>query len=152
MVAAAGAVRIAVYYAFEQSYSGFSNSTANGGGGGTAGQRGTVAFINTTENHLRVSSQALTFGEDASIAYNAITLENGAVLTIGGGSTINVVNSMNITGNSTIILQGKDTTGQVDGQWVGERALQSMPVILRLNLVRRFLRMGRVMWGALVLE
>jgi hypothetical protein len=114
-----GGGRIAVSYAAEQSFGGFVASSANGGGGGATGQRGTVAFINTAENHLRVAGQTLTFGENSSIIFSAMTVDNGGIVTIGGGSTVDIVGTLTVTGNSTIILEGKNTTGQVGGRWRG---------------------------------
>ena len=36
-----------------------------------------------------------------------------------GGSTVHVAGSLVVTGNSTLLLAGKDTGAQVGGEWVG---------------------------------
>jgi len=41
-------------------------------------------------------------------------------LTIGGGSAIAVTNTVTVTGNSTLLLQGVNTSAQVSGQWQGQ--------------------------------
>ena len=50
---------------------------------------------------------------------NSLTVNSGATLTLAGGSTVNVVGTVAVTGDSRILLQGKNTTGQVNSQWSG---------------------------------
>jgi hypothetical protein len=115
---AGGGGRIAVYYANGNSFTGFDISTATGGPGA---QKGTVCFINTTENNLLVAGgQILVLGENSSLTFHDIEVRNGANLLIGGGSRIDADGTVTVTGNATIILQGKNSTGQVGGQWVGQ--------------------------------
>ncbi len=65
-----------------------------------------------------VASSDATWSEK-SYNLDSLTVNNGATLTIAGGSTVNVAHTVTVTGNSKILLQGKNITGQVDGQWAG---------------------------------
>ena len=115
---AGGGGRIAVYYANANSFSGFDSSTATGGPGA---QKGTVCFINTTENDLLVTGgQLLVLGENLALTFHDIEVRNGANLLIGGGSRIDADGTLTVTGNSKIIMKGKNAAGQVGGQWVGQ--------------------------------
>ncbi len=117
-VSGGGGGRIVVYYGVNDSFGGFNTSTVNGGPG--AGQ-GTVAFFNTTENDLLVAGpHVFIYGEDSSLAFHDITVRDGATLIVGGGSTVNAGGTVSVTGNSSIILKGKNTTAEVGGQWVGQ--------------------------------
>ena len=116
-----GGGRIAVYYGSAAGFSGFASSTANGGTGGQAGGKGTVAFVDTSVPGARFYTyQNFVFPEDSTIAYQAMTTDNSATLTIGGGSIITISETLSIVGNSTLFLQGKNNTSQVSGQWIGE--------------------------------
>ena len=116
-----GGGRIAVYYGNAAGFSGFASSTANGGTGGQAGGKGTVAFVDTSVPGARFYTyQNFVFPEDSTIAYQAMTTDNSATLTIGGGSIITISGILSIVGNSTLFLQGKNNTSQVSGQWIGE--------------------------------
>jgi len=112
-----GGGRIAVYFGADVGFTGFTSSTALAGGAAAA--NGTVVFFNTTENHLRVAGQSFVLNEDTTASYNAVTVESGGTLVIGGGSVIDVSGTLTVIGNSTILLQGKNTTGKVNGQWAG---------------------------------
>ncbi len=48
-----------------------------------------------------------------------LTVTNGATLTIEGGSLVQVSETISVTNNSTILLKGKNRSGQVEGQWAG---------------------------------
>ncbi|MCB2153783.1 hypothetical protein KQI84_02760 [bacterium] len=50
---------------------------------------------------------------------NSLTVQSGAVLTIDGGSTVNVTSGISVTGNSFIVCKTKDNTAQVGGLWAG---------------------------------
>ena len=77
--------------------------------------------IDTTENNLLVTGgQLLAVNEDSSLSFHNIEVRNGANLLIGGGSTIDADGTVTVTGNSKIILKGKNAAGQVGGQWVGK--------------------------------
>ena len=117
-----GGGRIGVYYAEGSGFGGFVSSTATAGPvreGSPLAQDGTVLFLNTTENHLRVVAQRFELGEDTDVSYGALSVENGGSLTIGGGSVVNISGTLSVTGNSVLTLQGKNTADQVGGQWAG---------------------------------
>ena len=113
-----GGGRIAVHYGGETGFSSFTATTASAGGDGA--ENGTSYYLNTSENHLRLVSQQMIFGPDSVLFYDALTIDNGALLVVGGGSTLAIADTLTVTGNATLLLQGKNNTGQVDGQWVGE--------------------------------
>ena len=115
-----GGGRIAVYYAAGGSFAGFVGSMANGGSGILPGAPGSVAFIDTSlPNHHLWVYQSLVFGEDTVLAYDALTLVNGATLRLGGGSTLDVAGEIAVRQNSMIVAEGKNTTQLVDGRWQG---------------------------------
>ena len=117
-----GGGRIAVHYSSADNYTGFAGSTAAAGTGtGVLAQDGTVVFADTgvANGHLQIH-QNFVIPQDTIARYGAITVGSGATLTIGGGSVITVDGAFNITGNSTVIAQGKNTGGMVDGGWAGE--------------------------------
>ena len=64
--------------------------------------------------------QLLAVNEDSSLSFHNIEVRNGANLLIGGGSRIDADGTVRVTGNSKIILKGKNAAGQVGGQWVGQ--------------------------------
>ena len=49
----------------------------------------------------------------------SLIVENGATLTIGGGSTLTVTAGVTVTGSSSIVLQGLNTSVEVNNAWVG---------------------------------
>ena len=57
----------------------------------------------------------------ATGTYNltSLTVRNGATLAIGGGSTLSVSGAVLVTANSNIVLQGANTSAQVNGMWAG---------------------------------
>ncbi|MBB5058091.1 hypothetical protein HDF16_002797 [Granulicella aggregans] len=125
--AAGGGGRIAVYYnAPTSSFTGFSTSTSNGASCGTqcsngaasAGAVGTVGFFDTsaTNSNLMVD-QDLTIPAGTTVAYNSITVQPNAVLTIGGGSTVTVAGSLTVSG--TVVAQSINNTALVNGTWQG---------------------------------
>lgn len=50
---------------------------------------------------------------------DSLTVESGATLTIAGGSSLQVTGGITVTGNSNIVLQGANTSAQVNGLWAG---------------------------------
>ena len=58
---------------------------------------------------------ASTTWPESSYTLDSLTVQSGATLTIGGGSTVNVAGAALVTGNATILLQGKNTSGS--GWW-----------------------------------
>jgi hypothetical protein len=115
-----GGGRIAVEYQSAPSFAGFSTSRANGGSGYRAGEPGTVAFLDasTPGSRLRVF-QDLVFAPDSTIEYDAIELDDGATLRVGGGSTIRVSDALTLAGASTLVLEGKNVAEKVLGEWKG---------------------------------
>ncbi|MBZ5630062.1 MAG: Ig-like domain repeat protein, partial [Acidobacteriia bacterium] len=113
-----GGGRFAVYYAVATNFTGFDTSTASGG---TGAQTGTGFFVDTTKRDVYVN-QGLALLPDTVATYDALTVLNGSTLTIGGGSAITVTGSFKVTGKSTVIVQSKNTTAQVNGQWQGAGA------------------------------
>jgi RHS repeat-associated protein len=55
----------------------------------------------------------------ANYGVTSLTVKSGAVLTIGGGSSVTVANGIAVGGNSSIVLQATNTTTQVNGTWQG---------------------------------
>ena len=125
--AAGGGGRIAVYYnAPTSSFTGFSTSTSNGGscqtqcsnGTASAGAVGTAAFFDTSATHTNLMvDQDLTIPAGTTVSYNSITVQPGAVLTIGGGSTITVANLLTV--NGTVVAQSINNSALVNNTWQG---------------------------------
>src|ERR1019366_7943565 len=55
----------------------------------------------------------------ANYNVTSLTVQSGAALTIGGGSSVTVTNAITVSGNSSIVLQATNTTAQVNGTWQG---------------------------------
>ncbi len=125
--AAGGGGRIAVYYnAPTSSFTGFSTSTSNGGscqtqcanGTSSAGAVGTAAFFDTSSaNDNLMVDQDLTIPAGTTVSYNSITVQPGALLTIGGGSTVTVANSLTVSG--TVVAQSINNSALVNNTWQG---------------------------------
>jgi hypothetical protein len=118
---------VAVYYdAPSSNFTGFSASTASGGGCGTQctsataspGSNGTSAFFDTsaTNNNLAIY-QNFTIPAGGSPTYNTVNVQPGALLTIGGGTTLTVTNALAVSG--TVVAQSANNTAQVNGVWAG---------------------------------
>jgi hypothetical protein len=120
-----GGGRVAVYYASATNFSGMATSTASGGAvgaGGSPGSAGTVAFFSgagSGNNGALIVDQPFTIPAGTTATYAAITVQNGATLTVGGGSTLTVNGAVLVTANSNIVLQGANTSAQVNGAWAG---------------------------------
>lgn len=82
------------------------------------GEKGSVIY--TPTDHLIINYD-LVFPKDSTINlnYNQVTVQNGATITIGGGSTVNILGKLIVTENSQIICQSKNTDSQVNGEWAG---------------------------------
>jgi RHS repeat-associated protein len=113
-----GGGRVAVYYAGPTSFTGFSTSVA--AGGTPSGSVGTVVFFDTSSVNTNLDIyQDFTVPANSNVTYNSITVRNGAVMTVGGGSTVNVTAGVLVTANSSIILQSINNSAQVSGTWQG---------------------------------
>src|ERR1017187_6689650 len=55
----------------------------------------------------------------ANYNVTSLTVQSGAALAIGGGSSVTVANGITVSGNSSIVLQATNTTAQVNGTWQG---------------------------------
>src|SRR5262249_58628490 len=62
---------------------------------------------------------------DSALSFASVTVDSGATLSIGGGSTVAVQNALTVTDSSIVVFGGKNTGGQVDGQWHGVGATVS---------------------------
>lgn len=112
-----GGGRIAVSYSNGAGFTAFNASTANGG---VSGAVGTVAFIDTSALNGNLSVyQNFTIPSGSTLTYNQITVANGSLLTIGGGSSVTVTGALTVTGKSTVVLQSINSTVQLNGAWAG---------------------------------
>jgi hypothetical protein len=111
--------RIAVFYLVSDAFGGFTTSSVSGGtGGGHVGGAGTMVFVDTANDALRVS-QNLELPPDSFISFGAVKVDDAATLTLGGGSTLTVEDDFTVTGSSIVIALSKDATNLVDGEWQG---------------------------------
>ncbi len=119
-----GGGRIAIYYASQANFTGFASSTAAGGsvvagGGSTAGAVGTEAFFDTSVTNSNVGVyQNFAIPASTSVSYNALNVTQGATLTIGGGSTVNIAQTMHVAG--TVTAQSINTSAMLSGSWQGQ--------------------------------
>ncbi len=74
--------------------------------------------ISVTPNNLSIY-QKFDFDEDSSFTFGNLTLDNGAVLNVGGGSSLHLGGALTVTGGSTLVLKGKNTGGKVNEKWAG---------------------------------
>ncbi len=56
---------------------------------------------------------------EGNYPYDNLMVSNGASLSIAGGSILNVVGSVTVSGNSSILIQSKNNATLVNGQWQG---------------------------------
>ena len=136
---AGGGGRIAVYYTTNSGFSGFAASTANGGSGDQPGSKGTVGFFGTAGGGVLDVYQNFTL-PGTSAVFSAVSVYNGAALTLGsnfllnvqglnigtgaslyagGGSLLNVGNVLEVYSNGQLVCQGRDTAARVGGVWAG---------------------------------
>ena len=83
-------------------------------------RNGTIAFFNAsaTGRHLYLYND-FTIPNNSAMVFDGVTVSNGAVFEIGGGTSLNITGNLTVTGNSTIIARGKNRSVQVDGLWQG---------------------------------
>jgi hypothetical protein len=110
-----GGGRVAIYYTTN---GGFNPAliTANPGpvNGATAGS----VYVLENSANLYVTTN-LSLPADTAASYANLTVTDGALLTLGGGSNVAVSGTVLVTGNSTILVQSKNNTAQIDGLWQG---------------------------------
>ena len=113
-----GGGRVAVYYENAAVFSGFTASTAAAGGAGAS--NGTILFVDTTvpDGHVKVYHD-LAILQDETITVGEVTLDDAAILTLEGGSTLTVRGALAVTNGSQVIGQGKNNGGPVNGAWAG---------------------------------
>ncbi len=116
---AGGGGRIAVYY---QNVN-FNGTTSVQGGlsnQGKNGAEGTKIFQDTLNDHLYIE-ETVIYPNNSNITFNnsIVTLRNNGVIYLGGNSTLNVPGLFTLEGNSQVIVQAKNTGGQVGGVWAG---------------------------------
>jgi RHS repeat-associated protein len=120
-VVSGGGGRVAVYF---NTNTGFNPAyiTASGTGGGA--QPGSVMFINNTTNSLLIPGGQLVMDQDSTLKFNAISLQNGTSLVMGGGATLTALDTLSLTGNSTIFMHSKNITSpsRVIDSWNGQGA------------------------------
>ncbi len=86
-------------------------NTSPGGGTSTAAQ-GVNLWADFSATTGSANLPAGPFGK--------INLSGGAILNIAGGSTVTVCDTVSVIGNSTLLLQSINTSGQVNGAWAGQ--------------------------------
>ena len=117
-----GGGRIAVYYGTDAGFGGFLTSSVNPST--TAGQPGTLVFINTSPaggGAVRVS-QRMTLDDGPVFSAGSLTVDNGATLSVGPRVALDIEGTLTVTGNATIQLASADVLAAVDGAWVGTGA------------------------------
>jgi hypothetical protein len=108
-----------VLYAAAGAFGGFTTSSVSGAfGGGHFAPPGTMVFLDTTKNTLRIS-QNLDFADDSTPRFTAVTVDNGATLTLGGGSLLTVDEDFVVTENSLVIARAENSAERVNGEWRG---------------------------------
>jgi hypothetical protein len=113
-----GGGRVAVYYGANSNFTGFTTSTATGGTTGTAGANGTVAFFDTSVPNSNLNIyQDFTIPAGSNASYNAVTVQPGVALTIGGGSLVAIAGTFTVSG--TVQVQSINNMAEVGGSWQG---------------------------------
>lgn len=119
-----GGGRVALYAANTSGFTGFTAATAAGGSsltpsnGGSPGSVGSVIFFDTSVPNSRMTVyENFSLPTGTTVTYDAVTVQPGALFTIGGGSTVAVVNALSVSG--TIVAQSANNTAQTNGTWQG---------------------------------
>ena len=118
-----GGGRIALYAGNSSGFTGFTALTAAGGtvlnpNASSPGAAGSVVFFDTSgSNSSMTVYENFSLPAGTAVTYDAVTVQPGALLTIGGGSTVAVVNALSVSG--TIVGQSANNAAQVNGTWQG---------------------------------
>lgn len=121
--------RIAVLYAQDAGFDGFLASDVSGGiGGGRVAPPGTMVFLDTATNALRIS-QHLAFAPDTVAHFGAVTLDDAATLDLGGGAHLTVDRDLDVTQGSSILIAGTRRDGEIEGEWRGAGVMIIAPSV-----------------------
>ena len=114
-----GGGRIAVYAGADAGFTGWTTTTVNAGGG--TAQVGTlvIAIGAPGARAMRVPVRA-DFPEDLELSLQSLTLADGATLSLGGGTALDVAGAITLGDNATLLCRSTNILAQVDGAWVGE--------------------------------
>src|SRR5262249_53177175 len=94
---AGGGGRIAGYFGLNNSFGGFTASTANSGRADLP--PGTVGFFQTGAGQSRLHVfENFAFPEDSALSFDEVIVTNAAILVLGGGSTLNVAANLSVSG------------------------------------------------------
>ncbi|MBN2451204.1 MAG: RHS repeat protein, partial [Lentisphaeria bacterium] len=89
--------------------------------GGQPAENGTVFFADTTVAHdAVVVYHSLALPEGCTDTFGSLTILDGASLTLGGGAAVTILGALRLEGNATLVCRGRNATGQVGGEWVGQ--------------------------------
>lgn len=114
--------RIAVHYTTDGGFTGFLPSKVDAGlpNGTDPAEPGTLIFVHNTPQgqNLRIS-QRYQIAANTNFTANHLTIDDGALFDMGGGATLDVAETLTLTGNSTLRVRSKNNDAQVAGQWVG---------------------------------
>ena len=110
-----GGGRIAVYYTNAASLTVMTNSAASGA------NPDTTVFLDASGANLGVNLwfANLPISAGTTIELSYVTVNQGASMTIGGGSLLVVDGALTVQSNASLICEGLNTSGQVSGQWAG---------------------------------
>lgn len=147
--ASGGGGRIAVRYRQAEGYTGFAQSTVLGAALAPTGQPGTLGFFDISGGAemprlivprerftcaagalLRLggltvgwpgaSNAVFEMGEDVTFEAQDVTVQQGALLSVGGGSQFDLTGTLHVQdSNSLVLVQGRDAWGMISNNWVG---------------------------------
>lgn len=109
--------RIAVYYDDASQWSGLSGSGALSQAADA--EHGTAYFIHRGTGTTTLAN-GFTLLDDAHFAFPNLTLASNAVVTLGGGSWVDVPGTLRVSAGARLVLGGKNTLLQVNEEWAGE--------------------------------
>lgn len=109
--------RVAVYYDDASQWTGLAGSGARALAANA--ENGTAYFVDRTTWTTRLAN-GFTLLEDAVLSFPNLTVESHAVVTLGGGSRVEVPGTLRVRDGAKLILGGKNTLLPVGEQWAGE--------------------------------
>ena len=79
-----------------------------------------MGFFDTSVPNTQLSVyQNFRFAPDSVLHFGGCTVDNAATVVLGGGSALRVDGALRVRNRSTLLLQGKNVSGQINGQWAG---------------------------------